>query len=138
MDNTEHISDSGRSSSAWKLPRKTILVVDDEPDFRDLVASILREAGYRVEEASDGSGVMLPGHNQIDLLITDIVMPKMSGHELAKRLAALRPGMKVLYLSGYTVDAIVHHGMLESDTPFLQKPFSPDALGRKVREVLDG
>jgi DNA-binding NtrC family response regulator len=73
----------------------------------------------------------------IHLLVTDIVMPRMSGRETANRLAALRPEIKVLCMSEYTNGAIIHHGMLDADTPFIQKPFAPDALARKVREVLD-
>jgi FixJ family two-component response regulator len=73
----------------------------------------------------------------VQLLITDVVMPNMSGPQLAQRLRGIRPGLKVLYLSGYTDDAIVRHGILEGEAPFLQKPFSPDSLAQKVREVLD-
>ena len=92
-------------------------------------------------EASNGGAALLlcQQHPEpIHLLVTDVVMPNMSGWQLAQQLVPLRPGMKVLYLSGYTDDAIVQHGIINAETPFLQKPFTPDGLARKVREVLDG
>jgi len=85
--------------------------------------------GMKVAESFDG---------KIDILITDVAMPGMSGHELAKRVAASRPGIKILFLSGYTEDAIIHEGVLDPGTAFLQKPFTLQALARKVREVLHG
>ena len=85
--------------------------------------------GMKVAESFEG---------KIDILITDVAMPGMSGHELAKRVAASRPGIKILFLSGYTEDAIIHEGVLDPGTAFLQKPFTLQALARKVREVLHG
>src|SRR5260370_41577077 len=97
--------------------------------------------GYEVLDAAHGDAALLVCERYpktIHLLLTDVVMPRMSGHEVANRLAPLRPEMKVLFMSGYTDDAIVHHRVLDADTPFIQKPFAPDALARKVRNVLDG
>jgi two-component system cell cycle sensor histidine kinase/response regulator CckA len=119
---------------------ETILLVEDENSVRCLVRGILEEAGYDVLEASCGEeGLRLSNErlDPIDLLLTDVVMPEISGKEVADRLVSLRPGIKVLFMSGYTDEAIVHHGMLDSNVNFIQKPFSPAALARKVREVLD-
>jgi signal transduction histidine kinase/FixJ family two-component response regulator len=126
---------------------ETILLVEDEPAVRALAREVLSLSGYRVLAAAgaaearslcvgspEGSGAI----EAIDLLITDVVMPGTSGRELAEGLVARRPGLRVLYISGYTADAIVRHGILHEALPFLSKPFSPQALTRKVREVLDG
>jgi DNA-binding NtrC family response regulator len=97
-------------------------------------------SGYHVLEASGGEqalAIYKQHKKEIDLIVTDVVMPQMSGRELAQSLETLHPGIKVLYMSGYTDDAIVRHGLLEHEIAFLQKPFTPDALMRKVREVLD-
>ncbi len=119
---------------------ETVLVVEDEEGVRSLVCKTLKSKGYKVLEAT-GAAQALQIVEQltepIHLLLTDVVMPQAGGKELAKRLSTLRPGTKVLYMSGYTDDAIVRHGILEVGTFFLQKPFAPDALVRKVREVLD-
>jgi CheY-like chemotaxis protein len=123
------------------LGTETVLVVEDEPSVRVLVRNILKTNGYTVLEAQDGDKALLLSQdypNPIELLITDVVMPGgLSGPDLAKKLTLLRSEMKTLYVSGYTDSTIVHHGMLSSDVAFLQKPFSPDDLARKVREVLD-
>jgi two-component system, cell cycle sensor histidine kinase and response regulator CckA len=120
---------------------ETVLLVEDEESVRELVRETLKTRGYKVIEASDGiAGMRVSEEYQgnIEILITDVVMPGMSGRELAKRVAAARPNIRVLYLSGYTEDAIIHEGALEPGTGFLQKPFTLQVLARKVREVLQG
>jgi len=119
---------------------ETLLLVEDEQGVRELARDILQAAGYTVLEASYGSEALqicrrYPG--PMHLLLTDVVMPHMSGRQLAERLAPLYPEMKVLYMSGYTDNAVVHHGVLDPGTAYLQKPFTPDSLARKVREILD-
>jgi len=120
---------------------ETILAVEDEIEVRKLVAQILTNQGYKVIEASNGEqAIKVARENsekKIHLLLTDVVMPGMSGRELAETLGLLHPNMKVLYMSGYTDNAIVHHGVLEEGVNYIQKPFTLDALARKVREVLD-
>jgi len=119
---------------------ESILLVEDEDMVRQLVRSVLEMHGYTVLEAHQGGEALLiceQHQGPIHLMVTDVVMPQMSGPQLAERLAPLRPEMKVLYMSGYTDNAIVHHGILESGIAFIHKPFTSDGLARKVREVLD-
>ena len=118
---------------------ETVLVVEDEDAVRELVARILSVHGYKVLEAPNGGEalVICEKHGNIDLLITDVVMPNMGGRELAERVGKMRPGVKVLYTSGYTDNAIVHQGVLDAGTPFIQKPYTVSALLAKVREVLE-
>jgi CheY-like chemotaxis protein len=119
---------------------ETILVVEDNNEVREVAVRILSGQGYRVLEASQGLDAFLictEHDGPIHLLLTDVVMPKMSGRELAETLMSIRPRIKVLYMSGYTDNAIVHHGVLETGMDFIQKPFAVDTLARKVREVLD-
>ncbi len=120
---------------------ETILLVEDEAQVRTITQNILRRHGYRVLVAANGGEALLlcEKHPEvIDLLFTDVVMPQMSGPELARRLTALRPGLKVLCMSGYTDDSIVRHGVLDASVAFLQKPITLRSLTKKVREVLDG
>ena len=120
---------------------ETILVVEDEEAVRKVAARTLRLAGYQVLTAADGEEALLAcqGHQgEIHLLLTDVVMPQMSGPHLAKRLQELRPELRVLYMSGYSEDAIVHHGVLDPGTSFVGKPFGGNDLRRKVRQALGG
>jgi len=119
---------------------ETVLIVEDEDSLRKLVRTVLKQKGYKILEAENGEDALRISNEHegtIDLMITDVVMPKMSGKETAERLQPLYPQMKIIYMSGYTDDAIVHHGVLAPGLNFLEKPFSPEGLARKVREVLD-
>ena len=127
--------------SAEPLPGwETVLVVEDQQSVRGFVQSLLKLNGYHVLEAADGIEALRicrqhPG--EIQLLVTDVVMPGMSGRELAEQLAVEQPSIKVLYMSGYTDDTVVHAGVAQAGMAFLQKPFSPTTFTHKVREVLD-
>jgi PAS domain S-box-containing protein len=119
---------------------ETILLVEDEKGVRDLAREFLESNGYSVLMAENGNDAidLVQNHpGKIDLLLTDVVMPGMSGRDLAERIESLRPGIKVLYMSGYTDQAIVHHGILDSDSVLLQKPFTLTGLARKLREALE-
>ncbi|MFZ5450813.1 MAG: PAS domain S-box protein [Thermodesulfobacteriota bacterium] len=119
---------------------ETILVVEDDASLRDLISTALRRHGFTMLEASNGGEALLiceRADTPIHLLLTDVVLPQLSGSELAQRLQLLHPQMKVLYMSGYTEDAIVHHGVLNSEVNFIPKPFRMLALVEKIREVLD-
>ena len=119
---------------------ETVLVVEDEEPVRKLTCNALRRFGYDTLEAANGGEALLvceARDQPIPLLITDVIMPRMSGPQLAARLKQLHPEMKVLYTSGYTDAAVVRHGLVDETLAFLQKPFSASDLGRKVREVLD-
>jgi PAS domain S-box-containing protein len=119
---------------------ETILIVEDEPAVRALLLDLLEMDGYQVLEAANGAEALQicrDNEDTIHLMITDVVMPQMGGREVAQSAALIRPQMRVLFMSGYTDDAIGNHGVLDSDVAFLEKPFTPDAVACKVREVLD-
>jgi CheY-like chemotaxis protein len=120
--------------------KESILIVEDEAAVRRLAASVLRSSGYQVQEARDAmEGLALIESKQpFDLVITDVIMPKMSGKELYDKIKVVAPRIKVLFMSGYTDDALAHHGVLGPELSFLEKPFSPSRLANKVREVIDG
>ena len=120
---------------------ETILLAEDERLVRVLAQKVLERAGYRVLVATGGTEALAVAEHHdgpIHLLLTDVVMPEMNGRELARRLTAVRPGVRVLYMSGYADEAVAQHGVLDPGTAFLQKPFTPEALAKKVRGVLDG
>jgi PAS domain S-box-containing protein len=120
--------------------KETVLLVEDETTVRHLVGQVLRMNGYNVLEAANGSEALALSdahQGDIALLLTDVIMAHMGGRELAERLRATRPDIKIVYMSGYTDDAIVRHGVLDARVVFLQKPFSPNNLALKLREVLD-
>jgi PAS domain S-box-containing protein len=140
VDETAQLSISGAESEDDLRGSETILLAEDDEMVRSLVRGVLKTYGYKVLDAMNGGGAFLiceRHEHPIHLLLTDVIMPEMSGSELADRLILLKPEMKVLYMSGYTDNAIVNQGILDSEKPFLQKPFTPDILAHKVREVLD-
>jgi CheY-like chemotaxis protein len=128
------------SPKAEASPRGTgtLLVVEDEEFIREGICEFLRSLGYTVFAASSGHQALLVASEQerIDLLLTDVVMPKMSGRELSQMLGSLRPGLKTIHMSGYTDDTVLRNGIHESSATFLQKPFSLGTLARKVRDTL--
>jgi signal transduction histidine kinase/ActR/RegA family two-component response regulator len=140
------VDEVGENEKVVKKPHsaprgnETVLLVEDEEIVRVLCTEILEKCGYQVVAAANGEEglrLCMEFEGRIDLMITDVVMPHMSGRELAENLARLRPETQVLYMSGFTDDAIVRHGVLDEGVFFIQKPFSPDALAVKARQVLD-
>jgi PAS domain S-box-containing protein len=134
------VSPARSNQSALPRGSETVLLVEDEDAVRELTRRVCQGCGYTVLEARDGAEAIRlaethPG--RIDLLISDVVLPGIAGREVAERLAGMYSGIKILFMSGYTDDAVVRHGILEAKVAFLQKPFTPVALARKVREVLD-
>jgi signal transduction histidine kinase/ActR/RegA family two-component response regulator len=140
VDDVAPIAAAPESLADLARGRETVLLTEDEEPVRRLTRVILEMNGYQVLEAAGGDealSIYKQHQGRIDLIIADVVMPKMSGPELAQNLETLCPDIKVLYLSGYTDDAILRHGLLDREIAFLQKPFTAEALTRKVREVLD-
>ena len=133
-------ADTGTAVVASLRGSETILLVEDDPSLRVLAVHMLESCGYTVLEASSGSAALeisgQPGR-RIDLLLTDVVMPGMSGRVLADQILASSPDIVVLYMSGYTGQTVGAHGVLAEGSNFLQKPFTREALARKIREVLD-
>ncbi|MGH9432301.1 MAG: PAS domain S-box protein, partial [Terriglobia bacterium] len=134
---------AGRSMAPELRPaggHETVLLVEDEDALRFMVREVLSAAGYNVLEATEGDEALKIARRHelpIDLMLTDVVMPRMNGHELAEKLECLHPETRVLFMSGYTGSAIVQHGILSSDELFIQKPFTPSSLMKKVRGILD-
>ena len=137
----EHVESEQKQGSTDAFHgQETVLLVEDEEMVRNLTREILVMNGYQVLTASNGEEackVCESYTDKIHLMITDVVMPQMSGRELCERVSKQRPEMAILYMSGYTDDAIVRHGVLDDGMPFLQKPFTPDSFARKVRELLE-
>ena len=135
------VAPPSRSRDGNVLPRGTesILVVEDEAAVRRLAITVLRNQGYQVHEAHDGLEALnvISQGTPLDLILTDVIMPKMSGKELYDRLKVTNPDVKVLFMSGYTDDALALHGVLDAEFSFIEKPFSPSRLARKVRETID-
>jgi PAS domain S-box-containing protein len=130
----------GQLENADNSGTETILLVEDEDMVRNLAGSILTSYGYKVMAAASGSEaieIVNAYDNTIHLLLTDVIMPGMGGSELRKNMIRQRPGIKVLFMSGYTDDTVGHSGVLEAGCAFIEKPFTPDSLARKVREVLN-
>jgi CheY-like chemotaxis protein len=117
-----------------------VLLVEDEPGVRLLAETVLRKLGYKVLVADCGEAALeiwREKQGSIDILLTDVIMPQMSGGDLAHKLRKMNPRLKILFMSGYTDDMIASHGVLAGETQLLQKPFTAEALGRRLRGVLD-
>jgi two-component system cell cycle sensor histidine kinase/response regulator CckA len=137
------VGETDAEAAAEDAPRpgsETILLVEDEEMVRGFARSVLQMNGYSVLEAASAEealGVAADHAAPIALLLTDVVMPRMSGRELAERFAELRPDTRILFMTGYTDDVVVRHGVTQTGAHLIEKPFSPASLTRKVREILE-
>jgi len=141
VDVTDEVPSEDARGLASEQGTETILLVEDEQRVRDLVSTVLRRCGYTVLEACRGEEALEVARNHvapIHLLLSDIVMPGMGGRVVAARITELRPGTRILLMSGYSDDVILRTGIAAADTPFIQKPFTASDLAQKVREVLSG
>ncbi len=140
VDQPAETSGAERRSRDLQRGTETILLVEDDPQLRQLSSSVLAHCGYKMLVAGspeEGLAICKANHSDIHLLVTDVVMPRMNGRQLADQVTQIAPKIKVLYISGYTNNAIVHYGVLDPGLWFLPKPFTLSALMAKVREVLD-
>jgi CheY-like chemotaxis protein len=131
---------SGSRDDSAPVGLETVLLVEDEPGVRTLAETVLKKLGYKVMVADCGEKALEIWHEKngsIDVLLTDVIMPQMSGGDLAHQLRQMNPRLKVLFMSGYTDDMLASYGIMAGETQLLQKPFTADALGRKLRGVLD-
>jgi PAS domain S-box-containing protein len=138
-DAAEIVVDASPTVARRRARPETVLVVEDEKELREVATRLLQRQGYRVLVAANADEALqlFEQHASIDVLLTDVVMPGASGPELTRELAERRPGLKAIYMSGYTEEAIVQHGVLNPGIALLRKPFTSETLGRKIREVLD-
>ena len=140
VDEVKELEETGEQKKLVARGRETVLLVEDEQVVRNLSREVLEQYGYNVITAADGQeglNMCRQFEGRIHLVITDVVMPRMGGRELAEQVALVRPDARILYMSGFTDDAIVRHGLLDEDFHFIQKPFSPELLASKARELLD-
>jgi CheY-like chemotaxis protein len=138
---TPHVPSQAPAPVALPRGTETVLLVEDDPALREMSSTFLSRLGYKVSVAANGMEALRlfeePGGKSLDLLFTDMVMPELDGKALSERILELYPGVKILFTSAYTENAIVHQGMLSPGVALLQKPFTPSAMAHKVREVLD-
>jgi CheY-like chemotaxis protein len=136
----EHAQRKTRPTAPARGGSETLLVVEDEPSVLSIAGRVLTSSGYRVLEAGDAAEaheVFAEHRDEVDLLVTDVILPDINGRQLYEQLREQRPDLKVLFMSGYTDNAIVHHGVLDEGVEFMQKPFTPNQVARRVREALE-